>query len=92
MKIKDTLKLEVGDILYRVDPRKLSIKIFRISSPDEIYNFTATTHENFSIECEKKRFQLPATGKVSFPFEFKGLLYFLCEGDANDYIKTQIGQ
>lgn len=93
MRIKDALKLKAGDILYRVDPRKLSIKVFRISSPDEIYNFTTTTHENFSIECEKKRFHLPiGIGKISFPFEFKGLLYFLCEDDANDYIKTQIGQ
>ncbi|MDR2947904.1 MAG: hypothetical protein LBV71_01720 [Prevotella sp.] len=85
MKLKVTLK--VGDILYRVDPRKLSIKVFRIT-PDEEVNYTTTTYENFSLPCEKRRFQLPFD---KFPFEFKGLLYFLKEEEANDYIKTQIG-
>ena len=42
MKLKVTLK--VGDILYRVDPRKLSIKVFRIT-PDEEINYTTTTYE-----------------------------------------------
>lgn len=87
MKIKNALK--VGDILYRVDPRKLSVKVFRISHPNEVYNYATTTYENFSLECEKKRFQLPLS-KI-FPFEFKGLLYFLDEDDAINYIKTQIG-
>lgn len=88
MKMENALK--AGDILYRVDPRKLSIKVFIISGPDEIYNFTTTTHENFSIECEKKWFQIPLNNDP-FPFEFKGQLYFLCEDDAKNYIKTQIG-
>lgn len=88
MGIKNALK--VGDILYRVDPRKLSVKVFRINGPNEVYNHTTTTYENFSLECEKKWFQLPLE-KIPFPFEFKGLLYFLCEDDANNYIKTQIG-
>jgi len=86
MRIKDALK--VGDILYRVDPRKLSVKVFRVSSPDEVVNYTTTNYENFSLACEKKRFSLPFD---KFPFEFKGLLYFLSEDEANDFIKTQIG-
>ncbi len=86
MKSKNALK--VGDILYRVDPRRLSIKLFRISKPDEVYNYTATNYENFSLECEKKRFSLPFD---KFPFEFKGLLYFLTEDEANEYIRTQVG-
>lgn len=87
MRIKNALK--AGDILYRVDPKKLSVKVFRISRPDEVYNFTTTNYENFSLECDKKRFQLPFS-KI-FPFEFKGLLYFLDEDEAINYIKTQIG-
>lgn len=87
MRIKSALK--VGDILYRVDPRRLSVKVFRII-PKEVYNFAATDYENFCIECEKERFQLPLRN-ILFPFEFKGLLYFLREDDANNYIKTQIG-
>lgn len=86
MRVKSALK--VGDILYRVDPRKLSIKVFKISGSDEVYNFTTTTYENFSLECDKKRFQLPLN---RFPFEFKGLWYFLTEDDANNFIKAQIG-
>jgi len=80
--------LKAGDILYRVDPRSLSIKAFRISSPGESYNFATTTHENFSMDCVKKRFQLP---QGIFPLEFKGLWYFLTEEEANNYVKTQIG-
>lgn len=86
MRIKEALK--AGDILYRVDPRMLSIKVFRVSSPDEVVNYTTTNYENFSLACEKKRFSLPFD---KFPFEFKGLLYFLSEDDANSFIKTQIG-
>lgn len=85
MKLKVSLK--VGDILYRVDPKKLSIKVFKVT-PDEEVNFTTTTYENFSLTCEKKRFQLPFD---KFPFEFKGLLYFLQEEEAKLYIKNQIG-
>ncbi|MBK5719939.1 hypothetical protein JGH11_03550 [Dysgonomonas sp. Marseille-P4677] len=81
--------LKVGDILYRVDPRKLSIKVFKIISPDEKRD-VVTTYENFNLEKdERKRFIQLAIEK--FPFEFKGLLYFLTEDEANRYIKTQIG-
>ncbi|MDR2955816.1 MAG: hypothetical protein LBV43_12115 [Prevotella sp.] len=86
MRIKNALR--GGDLVYRVDPSKLSIKVFKISSKDEMYNFATTTYENFSIECEKKRFQLPFG---DFPFEFRGLWYFLTEDDAKDFIKAQIG-
>lgn len=86
MKAGGTLK--VGDILYRVDPRKLSVKIFKISGSNEVYNYTATNYEDFSLQCNKKRFQLPFD---KFPFEFRGLWYFLTEDDANDFIKAQIG-
>jgi hypothetical protein len=86
MRVKDALK--TGDILYRVDPGKLSITVFRVSSPDEVVNYTTTNYENFSLACEKKRFSLSCD---KFPFEFKGLLYFLSEDEANSFIKTQIG-
>lgn len=85
MRIKAALK--VGDILYRVDPKKLSVKVFKIWKADE-YNYTTTTYENFSLECNKKRFQLPFD---KFPFEFRGLWYFLSEEEANDFVKAQIG-
>ncbi|MDR0824769.1 MAG: hypothetical protein LBN74_06710 [Prevotella sp.] len=85
MKSKVTVK--VGDTLYKVDPKRLSINAFRIFS-DEKINFTTTTYEDFSLSCEKRRLQLPFD---QFPFEFKGLLYFLNEDDAKNYIKTQIG-
>ncbi|MBB4036248.1 hypothetical protein GGR21_002149 [Dysgonomonas hofstadii] len=81
--------LKAGDVIYRVDPRSLSIKVFKISAPDEVYNFTATTYENFSMVCEKKRFQLPKN--LLFPLEFKGRLYFLTEQEANSFIKSQVG-
>jgi hypothetical protein len=85
MKIKDALK--VGDILYLVDPRKLSIKIFRISSHDEVVNHT-TNFEDFSLICERKH---SALSFDEFPFESKGLWYFLSEDEANNFIKAQIG-
>ena len=50
--------------------------------------YTAATYENFSLECNKKRFQLPFD---KFPFEFRGLWYFLSEEEANDFVKAQIG-
>ena len=86
MRLRDVLK--VGDILYRVDPKKLSIKVFKIDSPDEVVNFTTTNYEDFSVTCEKKRFSLPFD---NFPFEFKGFIYFQSEDEANNFIKTQIG-
>ena len=86
MRLRDVLK--VGDILYRVDPKKLSIKVFKIDSPDEVVNFTTPNYEDFSVTCEKKRFSLPFD---NFPFEFKGLIYFQSEDEANNFIKTQIG-
>jgi hypothetical protein len=86
MKIKDALK--AGDVLYRVDPGELSIKVFRVGSPDEAVNHTTTDYEYFSPVCEKEYFSLPFD---KFPFEFKGLLYFLSEDEANSFIKTQIG-
>jgi len=85
MDIRSALK--VGDILYRVDPRKLSVRTFKIGSPDEIVNFTTTTYENFSLKCEKKRFQIPLD---KLPCEFKGLWYFLSEEEANNFIKAQL--
>lgn len=86
MRLKGTLR--VGDILYRVDPKRLSVKVFRISNADEKQQ-TPTTHENFVMEKRESRsFPMPVD---KFPFEFKGLLYFLTEDDANHYIKTQIG-
>lgn len=80
--------LKVGDILYRVDPRRLSLQVFRINNADEKQQ-TPTTHENFVIE-KKESGSIPML-LDKFPFEFKGLLYFLTEDDANHYIKTQIG-
>jgi hypothetical protein len=80
--------LNVGDILYRVDPKILSVNVFRINNVDEKQQ-EPTTHENFVME--KKESRLIPMLIEKFPFEFKGLLYFLTEDDANHYIKTQIG-
>ncbi|MDU1889218.1 MAG: hypothetical protein E6767_00890 [Dysgonomonas sp.] len=90
MGMKDILK--AGDILYRVDPKRLSVKVFRISQLEEKLNKLfriSTSYEDFSIERgEQKQIQLPVD---QFPFEFNGRLYFLTEDEANNYIKTQIG-
>ncbi|MDR1882751.1 MAG: hypothetical protein LBR26_08220 [Prevotella sp.] len=86
MKLTETLGS--GDILYRVDPKKLSVKTYRISHADEKEQ-TPTTYENFVME-KKERKPVWIPGK-KFPFEFRGSLYFLTEDDANHYIKTQIG-
>lgn len=87
MRIKETLK--VGGILYKVDPRRLSVKILRVFSSEEKKD-TTTTYENFNLErAERKHFIQMVIEK--FPFEFKGSLYFLSEDEANIYIKTQIG-
>ncbi len=87
MRIKETLK--VGEILYKVDPKRLSVKILRVFSSEEKAE-SVTTYENFSLErVERKRFIQMVIEK--FPFEFKGSLYFLSEDEANIYIKTQIG-
>lgn len=85
MKTKAALK--VGDILFRVDPKRLSVKVFKVAKSNEVYNYATTTYENFSIECEKRRFQLPFD---EFPLEFKGFWYFLSEEEANDFVKAQI--
>jgi hypothetical protein len=86
MRLKGTLK--VGDILYRVDPKMLSVNVFLVNNVDEKQQ-SPTTHENFVME--KKESRLIPVLIEKFPFEFKGLLYFLTEDDANHYIKTQIG-
>ena len=88
MKIKNTLK--TGDILYRVDPKKLSVKVFTINHLNEkLEHSETTTHENFAIEKkEQKLFQMAID---KFPFEFKGLLYFQSEDEANHYLKMKIG-
>ncbi len=80
--------LKEGDILYKVNPRSLSVKVFVIRKSDEYYNFTTTDYENFSIDCEKKRFQLP---QGIFPLEFKGHWYFQTEEEANRFVKNQVG-
>lgn len=84
--VKDVLK--VGDVLYRVDPKKLSMKVFVVSGSEEVYNYTTTDYENFYVKCNKKRFQIPLD---EFPCEFRGLWYFLTEEEANNFVKTQIG-
>lgn len=91
MRVNNTLK--AGDILYRVDPSKLSVKVFRVYRPEEDKrrHDVATTYENFWIEeGEHKCFLLSLTSE-EYPFRFKGRLYFLTEDDATNYIKTQIG-
>lgn len=78
--------LKVGDILFRVDPKKLSVKIFKVEKSGDI-NYTTTTYENFSLECNKRRFQLPFD---EFPLEFRGFWYFLSEDEADEFIKAQL--
>ncbi|NDV79836.1 hypothetical protein [Dysgonomonas sp. 511] len=85
MKKENTFK--VGDYLYRVDPRRLSIKVVKVYDAEK-YNHTTTDYENFAIECEKIHFQLPFD---KLPFEFKGLWYFLDEDEANSFLKAQMG-
>jgi len=86
--MKTSATLKAGDILYRVDPKSLSVRIFEIGKPNELYNYATTTYENFSLDCVKRRFQLP---NGIFPLEFKGFWYFLTEEDANHFVKTQVG-
>lgn len=85
MNVRDALK--VGDIIYKVDPQKLSVKTFKISSPDEIVNFTTTTYENFWLQCEKQRFQIPLE---EFPCQYDGYWYFMSEDEAMGFIKAQL--
>ncbi|GEM_PF-1101864 len=87
MKIGEALK--VGDILYKVDPKRLSVKTLEILSSEEKKD-TVTDYENFDLERKnRKRFIQMRIEK--FPFEFNGSLYFLNEDEAIDYLKTQIG-
>lgn len=80
--------LKGGDVLYRVNPKNLSMKVFVVSGSEDVYNYTTTNFEDFSLKCEKKRLQIPLD---EFPCEFRGFWYFLTEEEANGFVKAQIG-
>lgn len=85
MKTNDTSK-KSGSIIYRVDPKKLSIKAFNISQAD-VEN-TTTTYENFSMDNTKKKLDISLD---KLPIEIKGIMYFRTKDEAHNFIKNQIG-
>ena len=78
------------DVLYKVDPQKLSIKLCYTSMAVEPVVEYATNFECFSFERVAIKPDVPAKlGKL--PAKVGGMFYFATEEEAQDFIKKQIG-
>ncbi|GAB6012147.1 hypothetical protein [Viscerimonas tarda] len=85
--MKTRMNLRKNRILYRVDPKKLSIRIF-----NKIYSFNRqiriSTREKAQLEEDEK---LEIFSSDTFPVEFGGIWYFDSEDEALNFVKRQIG-
>ena len=78
------------DVLYKVDPKKLSIKLCYTSMAIEPVAQYATNFECFSFERIEVEPDIPARiGKL--PAIIDGIFYCATEEEAQDFIKKQIG-
>lgn len=79
-----------GSVIYKVDPRKLSIKLCYTGKASEIVAKCTTNFENFSIEAVKMKSEVP--DKIGqLPAFVDGLFYCSNEDEARDFIRRQIG-
>ena len=78
-----------ADVLFMVDPKKLSIKVCQISQSRDRSEYT-TTFENFSYERVKIKPEIPdQIGQL--PACINGQFYFKTEEEAQEFIRRQIG-
>ncbi len=79
-----------ADVMYRVDPKKLSIRLCYTSETVESGDRYTTNYENFSFEVVKMKPDVPA--KIGeLPAFVDGVFYFGTEEEAQDFIRKQIG-
>lgn len=89
MSTKSKLNKGSADVLYRVDPKKLSIKICHTSSAIEKAEYT-TTFENFSYERVVIKPEVPEQ-IGTLPAYVDGQFFFKTEEEAQEFIRRQIG-
>lgn len=78
------------DVLFMVDPKRLSIKVCHISHSKDRTEY-ATTFENFSYERVKIKPEVPdQLGQL--PTCIDGQFYFRTEEEAHEFIRRQIGR
>lgn len=88
--MKQEAKRAGADVMYKVDPKKLSIKLCYTSNAAECVAKSPTNFENFSIEAIKVKVEVPE--KIGqLPAFVGGLFYFGTEDEALDFIRKQIG-
>lgn len=79
------------DVLYKVDPKRLSIKLCYTSmSVEPVADECTTTFECFSYEEKANKPQVPDEVQ-DLPAFIDGLFYFGTEEEAQDFIRKQIG-
>lgn len=83
-------KSDIG-VLYKVDPRRLSIKLCSTSISEKgVAEECATTFECFYFENIVAKSEVPAQIN-ELPAFIDGAFYFGTEEEAQEFIKTQIG-
>lgn len=88
---KTNQKLSDLDVLYRVDPRRLSITSCSASISDEgVASECTTTFECFYLEDVVAKPEVPAQLE-ELPAFIDGVFYFGTEEEAQDFIRLQIG-
>jgi len=89
MSTRSKLTKGEADKLYKVDPKKLSIKIC-CTSPTTNRTECTTTFENFSYERVKIKPEVPdQIGQL--PAYINGFFFFRSEEEAQEFIRRQIG-
>lgn len=90
MKARNKPAKGIAKVLYKVDPKKLSIKICYTSSSTIARAESTTTFENFSYERVKIKPEVPEQiGQL--PAYVDGMFFFETEEEALEFIRRQIG-
>lgn len=80
------------DVMYKVDPKKLSIKLcYTTKAAENAVKYT-TNYENFAFEVVKMKSEIEAPEKIGqLPAFVDGSFYFETEEEALDFVRKQIG-
>lgn len=79
-----------ADVMYRVDPRKLSIRLCYTSKLAEPATKYTTDYEHFSFDVVQMKPDVPE--KIGeLPTFVDGVYYCRTEEEAQDFIRKQIG-
>lgn len=90
MKMQNRQKSSGRDVLYKVDPQKLTIKLCYFTTAAEPVAEYTTNFECFSYERVTIKPEVPIQIK-KLPASIEGMFYFATEEEAQDFIKKQIG-